>query len=130
MRKLPLQLDHLNLYVEEVARSREFYLRVLAPFGYRLLRDFGEDAAGLGTLNYAILGLVRAQPGFPSTHLAFSVSTHGEVERFHAAALAAGGRDNGAPGLRPHYHPDYYAAFVIDPDGHNLEVVCHTQLEP
>jgi catechol 2,3-dioxygenase-like lactoylglutathione lyase family enzyme len=125
-----VQLDHLNLYVEDVARSRDFYLRVLAPFGYRLVRDFGADAAGLGTLNYAILGLVRAQPGFPGAHLAFSVTTHGEVERFHAAALAAGARDNGAPGLRAHYHPDYYAAFVIDPDGHNLEVVCHTWREP
>jgi catechol 2,3-dioxygenase-like lactoylglutathione lyase family enzyme len=123
------QLDHLNLYVEDVARSREFYLRVLSPFGYRLVRDFGPDAAGLGTLDDAILGLVRAQPGFPGAHLAFSVATHGEVERFHAAALAAGARDDGAPGLRPHYHPDCYAAFVIDPDGHNLEVVCHTRRE-
>jgi catechol 2,3-dioxygenase-like lactoylglutathione lyase family enzyme len=130
MRRLPLQLDHLNLYVEDVARSREFYLSVLAPFGYRLVRDFGEDAAGLGTLNTAILDLVRAQPGFPATHLAFAVTTHGEVERFHAAALAAGARDDGAPGLRPRDDLDYYAGFVIDPDGHNLEVVCHTREGP
>ncbi len=111
--------------MEDVARSRAFYLRVLGPFGYRLLRDFGAEAAGLGTEQYAVLGLVRSPPGFPSTHLAFRVDSHAEVERFHAEALAAGGRDNGAPGLRPHYHPHYFAGFVLDPDGHNLEVVCH-----
>ncbi|EEZ29916.1 glyoxalase/bleomycin resistance protein/dioxygenase [Brucella pinnipedialis M292/94/1] len=58
-------------------------------------------------------------------HVAFSAGTRSEVDRFYEAAIAAGGRDNGKPGLRPHYHPDYYAAFVLDPDGHNIEVVCH-----
>ncbi len=120
-----LELDHINLFAEDVARSREFYLQVLAPFGYRLVRDFGEVAAGLGTENYAALGLVRSKPTVQAVHLAFRVGTRNEVERFYAGALSAGAKSNGAPGLRVHYHPHYYAAFVLDPDGHNLEVVCH-----
>jgi catechol 2,3-dioxygenase-like lactoylglutathione lyase family enzyme len=120
-----LKLDHLNLDVEDVARSRDFYLQVLAPFGYGLVRDLGQVAAGLGTENYAALALVRSERAVHSVHLAFRVDSRAEVERFYAAALSAGARCNGAPGLRSHYHPHYYAAFVLDPDGHNLEVVCH-----
>jgi len=82
-------------------------------------------AVGLGTEDYAILALVRSERAVHSVHLAFRVGSRAEVERFYATALSAGARSNGAPGLRSHYHAHYYAAFVLDPDGHNLEVVCH-----
>ena len=120
-----MQLDHLNLFVADVARSRTFYEGLLAPKGMPVNRDFGEIAIGFGADDYAVLALVRQREPIQTTHLAFRVDTRPEVDALHAAALAAGGTDNGGPGLRPHYHAHYYAAFVLDPDGHNLEFVCH-----
>ncbi len=120
-----LQLDHLNLFVADVARSRAFYEQLLAPRGMPVNRDFGEIAIGFGSQNYAVLALVRQTDPIQAIHLAFRVDTREEVDTLHAAAIAAGATENGAPGLRPHYHEHYYAAFMLDPDGHNLEFVCH-----
>ncbi len=123
-----LELDHISLLVVDVARSREFYEQLLAPFGYRVNRDFGEVAAGLGGAQYAVLALVRCDGPIQPIHLAFRLRSRAEVEAFFCSALALGARDNGPPGLRPHYHDSYYAGFVLDPDGHNLEAVCHREV--
>jgi predicted lactoylglutathione lyase len=122
-----LELDHINLLVADVARSREFYKQLLAPFGYSVNRDFGAAAAGLGGAQYAVLALVRCEQPVQPIHLAFRLQSRSEVEAFFSSAIALGARDNGPPGLRPHYHDSYYAGFVTDPDGHNLEAVCHRE---
>lgn len=124
-------LDHIGLPVSDYERSRAFYTKVLAPLGYTLQKDVDlSDEAGPG--GYAGFGLNRPQfwigTGKPFTgrlHVAFVAADRSLVRAFYAAALAAGGQDNGPPGLRPHYHADYYGAFVLDPDGHNIEAVCH-----
>jgi catechol 2,3-dioxygenase-like lactoylglutathione lyase family enzyme len=116
-------IDHLTLTVRDSSRSRPFYEKALAPLGYRVVMEFG-DLCGFGDEKPSLW----MKPGDPPTtpqHLAFVAPSRAAVAAFHAAALAAGGRDNGAPGLRPDYHATYYAAFVIDPDGHNLEAVTH-----
>ncbi len=120
-----VQLDHLNLYVSNVKLSRAFYEAVLLPFGYQVVRDFGDVAVGFGETNYAAFALVRDTREIHTTHVAFRVENRSDVDRFYSIALKAGASDNGAPGIRPHYHENYYAAFVFDPDGHNLEFVCH-----
>jgi predicted lactoylglutathione lyase len=120
-----MQLDHLNIYVKDMARSRVFYESILPPFGHVLVRDFGDVAVGFGDSNYAVLALVRDEGTIRSVHLAFRVETRSDVDRLYALALESGATNNGAPGLRPQYHEHYYAAFVLDPDGHNLEFVCH-----
>lgn len=120
-----LELDHLNLMVEDVARSRRFYEPLLAEFGWPVNRDFGDAAVGFGAGPYAVLALVRSEAPVQPIHLALRFALRREVDRFHAKALSLGAQDHGAPGLRSHYHPSYYAAFVRDPDGHNLEAVCH-----
>jgi catechol 2,3-dioxygenase-like lactoylglutathione lyase family enzyme len=117
--------DHIGLTVRDLERARAFYAAALAPLGIRELMQHG-DAVAFG-VDRPQLWLV---PGThvesePRVHIAFPAATHLEVETFHRAAIEAGGVDNGAPGLRPHYHPNYYAAFVLDPDGHNVEAVCH-----
>ncbi len=124
-----LQLDHINIYVSDVVRSRNFYVTVLEPFGYKLNRDFGEFAVGLGRKNYAELALVRITDPVQPMHLAYRVEARADVHKFYDLALNAGATDNGSPGLRPDYHANYYAAFVRDLDGHNLEVVCHLEQE-
>lgn len=124
-------LDHVGFPVLDFAQSRDFYTKALAPLGFRLLREFDlSDAGGEG--GYAGFGADRPQfwigTGTPLTgrlHVAFAASSRAAVDAFHAAALAAGGRDNGAPGIRPHYHANYYGAFVVDPNGHNVEAVHH-----
>lgn len=129
-------LDHITVPVADIAVARDFYDAALEPLGYRRLSDFtehGMTAAGYGP-QFPLMHLflvstgaaVTPQPGF---HVAFQAPSRGAVDAFHAAAMAAGGRDNGAPGLRP-YHPSYYAAFVIDPDGHHIEAVCHAEGSP
>lgn len=118
-------IDHVNLPVRDVRRSTTFYLSTLSALGYRLVRDFGDDAAGLGTRNYALLGLERVVGDIRPLHVAFSAPDRATVCACHRAAVAAGARDNGAPGPRPHYHEHYFAGFFLDPDGHNVEVVCH-----
>ena len=106
-------------------QSRAFYEAVLLPFGYRVVRDFGDVAVGFGNKRYAAFALVRDTREIHATHVAFRVENRSDVDKFYSIALKAGASDNGAPGLRPQYHENYYAAFVIDPDGHNLEFVCH-----
>jgi len=114
--------DHIGLKVKEVARSVDFYTAVLAPLGCELAsRD--ESGAGFGPPGVPALWLYRAAATGAGTHVAFSAPDRAAVDRFHAAGLAAGGRDNGPPGLRLDYSPTYYAAFLIDPDGNNVEAV-------
>ncbi len=120
-----IELDHLNLMVADVARSRTFYEALLSPFGFPVNRDFGEVAVGFGAGPNAALALVRADAPVQPVHIAFRVETRAQVDEFYRSALSLGASDNGALGLRPHYHENYYAAFVRDPDRHNLELVCH-----
>ena len=120
-----IDLDHLNLPVADVPRSRAFYEALLGPFGFPVNRDFGDVAVGFGAGPNAILALVRTEPPIQPIHIAFRLDSRQDVDRFHALAVTLGASDNGGPGLRPHYHEHYYAGFVLDPDGHNLEAVCH-----
>lgn len=122
-------IDHVTFGVRDFARSTAFYDLALAPLGVTRLFEAEDDAdrvrlAGYGdTRPWFWLAEERATSGL--LHVALSAETPRLVDAFHKAALEAGGTDNGAPGLRPHYHPGYYAAFVLDPDGHNIEAVCH-----
>jgi catechol 2,3-dioxygenase-like lactoylglutathione lyase family enzyme len=117
-------LDHLGLGVSDYATSKRFFERALAPLGYELVMEFGGAAAGLGAGGKPDFWISQAETIAP-VHVAFASSDRATVDAFYKAALEAGGRDNGAPGLRPEYHPDYYGAFVYDPDGNNIEAVCH-----
>lgn len=123
-------LDHIGFPITDYVRSITFYKKALAPLGIVMLKEviFSED----GTEGYAGFGRQRPQfwigTGSPlkgRLHVAFAATNRDEVQAFYEAALAAGGRDNGAPGLRPHYHENYYGGFVFDPDGHNIEAVTH-----
>jgi catechol 2,3-dioxygenase-like lactoylglutathione lyase family enzyme len=117
-------IDHLKLHVREVGRSRAFYEAALAPLGYRVMLEPAPGVVGMGAERPDFwLALDPEAAGF--AHVAFGVDTTDLVDEFHAAALDAGGRDNGAPGPRPQYHARYYGAFVLDPDGNNVEAVCH-----
>jgi catechol 2,3-dioxygenase-like lactoylglutathione lyase family enzyme len=127
-------IDHVGFAVSDYERAKEFYGQALAPLGYALLMEVrGEtNASGFPAVGYGADGTPDFWIGAEGTtgkpvplHVAFAVKTRAAVDAFHAAALAAGGKDNGAPGLRPHYHPHYYAAFVLDPEGNNIEAVCH-----
>ena len=117
-------IDHLGLAVSNLSRSRAFYEAALAPLGYAPILVF-DGAVGFGVPPKPDFWLSEGDSGMPALHVAFRAETRALVDAFHRAALAAGGRDNGGPGLRAHYHPNYYGAFVLDPDGHNIEAVCH-----
>jgi catechol 2,3-dioxygenase-like lactoylglutathione lyase family enzyme len=123
-------IDHVGFPVSDYERSKTFYLRALAPLGYALVMEVDQTEGGHAAAGFGIGqkpdfwiggegGLLRP------LHVAIAANERSAVDAFYRAAIAAGGKDNGAPGLRPHYHPDYYAAFVFDPDGHNIEAVCH-----
>ena len=115
--------DHVGFPVRDLAVSRAFYVAALAPLGIGLVVDRAEWIAfGPHGRAQFWLGGQLAPPG--GVHLAFAAADRAAVRAFYEAALAAGGTDNGAPGLRPQYHPNYYGAFVLDPDGHNVEAVC------
>jgi len=117
--------DHVGLTVSHLERSRAFYAHALAPLGITELMRF-DEAIGFGRERPQFwIGAGSAAQPTPRTHVAFAAVTRLEVDAFYRAAMAAGGTDNGPPGLRAHYHPDYYGAFVLDPDGHNIEAVCH-----
>ena len=119
-------LDHVGLNVKDYAASRAFYEQALAPLGWRVAMAFDEwNAVGFGTADKPEFWFSQREPYGTGTHVAFAAPDHATVDAFHAAALAAGGRDNGAPGIREQYHPTYYGAFVLDPDGNNVEAVCH-----
>ncbi len=115
--------DHVSLKVKDGARSRKFFERALAPLGYRLLDESG-GGAGFGAEDKSALWIAPGAAHAPAVHLAFVATDRTGVNAFHEAALAAGGRDNGGPGIRESYGPNYYAAFVLDPDGNNIEAVC------
>jgi catechol 2,3-dioxygenase-like lactoylglutathione lyase family enzyme len=117
-------LDHIGLAVRDFGKSRTFFRRALAPLGIETVLE-GEGWAMLGRDGRPQfwIGVHGIPPG--PVHVAFAADTREQVRAFHRAALAAGGRDNGAPGIRARYHPNYYGAFVFDPDGHNIEAVCH-----
>ncbi len=115
-------IDHITLHVSDLNRSAAFYEAALAPLGYAVIMRF-PGAVGMGVNGKPDLWL--AQGPLTPFHVAIASQTHAAVDAFYAAAIAAGGKDNGGPGPRPQYHPGYYGAFVIDPDGYNLEAVCH-----
>jgi catechol 2,3-dioxygenase-like lactoylglutathione lyase family enzyme len=122
-------LDHIGLAVTDLARSRAFYEAALAPLGITVLEVIDENEAGgtavmMGDSEPFFVFADNEQPG-EGTHVAFRAASRAQVDGFYAAAMAAGGKDNGAPGIRAQYHPNYYAAFVFDPDGINVEAVCH-----
>lgn len=116
--------DHVGFGVSNVAESKAFYLEALASIGVAVLRE-GPYGVGMGRNGKPSLWLHEATAKPAPMHIAFTADSRNQVDAFYQAALAAGGKDNGPPGLRPHYHANYYAAFVIGPDGHNVEVVCH-----
>ena len=119
--------DHVKFGASDYAASKAFVLKALEPLGVAVVSE-GTPAYGVELCrpnNPVSLILCQAQEKPAHLHIAFVAENRRQVEAFHRAALAAGGRDNGPPGLRPHYHANYYAAFVIGPDGHNIEVVCH-----
>jgi catechol 2,3-dioxygenase-like lactoylglutathione lyase family enzyme len=118
--------DHVGLNVRDYAQSRAFYEQALRPLGYAVVLAFDEwKSAGFGQTGKPEFWISEREPFGTGTHVAFACSDRATVDAFHAAALAAGGADNGAPGVREHYHPSYYGAFVHDPDGNNIEAVCH-----
>lgn len=116
-------LDHIGIGVSDLALSRAFYEQALRPLDYELMLEF-PGAIGFGAAGKPDFWLVEQSPGDP-LHVAFKAADRAAVDAFHAAGLAAGGQDNGAPGVRELYHPSYYGAYVLDPDGHNVEAVCH-----
>jgi catechol 2,3-dioxygenase-like lactoylglutathione lyase family enzyme len=123
-------IDHTGIPVSHWEKSKAFYDAVFATIGARLLQTVPKEFTGGRNVG----GYGRAKPDFwlhesedagPGRHIAFTADNRADVDAFHAAGLKAGGRDNGAPGLRPQYHADYYGAFLLDPDGNNIEAVCH-----
>jgi len=117
-------LDHVGLHVRDIDASRRFYRAALEPLGFDVEMDFG-TALGIGLPGRPQFWIRQGDRPQEGVHVAFHAPDRDRVDAFHAAALAAGGRDNGEPGLREHYHPTYYGAFVLDPDGNNVEAVCH-----
>jgi len=125
-------LDHLGISVRNHAQSRSFYLKALEPLGISVVMEVGKeesgapsDHTGFGSNGKPYFWITEGATG-SGMHLAFVAQTRKQVDDFYRQALAAGAKDNGAPGIRAHYHPNYYGAFVIDPNGVNLEAVCHT----
>jgi catechol 2,3-dioxygenase-like lactoylglutathione lyase family enzyme len=137
-------LDHMTFRVRDIVRSQNFYTATLAPLGYKLAYEgefAGSKYIGYGTVDESLPSGMKIDSWFmdghspyggnPVTtgcHLCWRANTRADVDAFYQAAISQGGKDNGAPGLRPHYHPHYYGAFVIDLDGNNIEAVCHLPL--
>jgi len=123
-------IAHIGLIVSDIERSKKFYTAALTPIGYHMIREYGVTptrpaaSAGFGEPPRADLWIYQGDPGKVTTHIAFQVNQRALVDAFYAAALAAGGKDNGKPGLRPQYSATYYGAFVLDPDNYNVEAVC------
>jgi catechol 2,3-dioxygenase-like lactoylglutathione lyase family enzyme len=117
--------DHVVFATSDYAASKAFFLKALEPLGVVVVQEgpLGVELSPKGGIASLCIRRIEEKPAH--LHLAFAAENRGQVEAFHRAALEAGGQDNGAPGLRPQYHANYYAAFVIGPDGHNIEVVCH-----
>jgi catechol 2,3-dioxygenase-like lactoylglutathione lyase family enzyme len=123
-------IAHIGLMVSDIEKSKKFYREALKPIGYEMLREYGVTptrpaaSAGFGEPPRADLWIYQGMPSINSIHVAFQVSKRALVDAFYEAALAAGGKDNGKPGLRPQYSQHYYGAFALDPDGYNIEAVC------
>jgi catechol 2,3-dioxygenase-like lactoylglutathione lyase family enzyme len=117
-------IDHLSFGVTNLAESKAFLLKALQPLGVAIAME-GPNGVGIGQGNKPSLWLYETREHPARLHIAFAADNRRQVDEFYRAGIAAGGKDNGPPGLRPHYHPNYYAAFVIGPDGHNIEAVCH-----
>jgi catechol 2,3-dioxygenase-like lactoylglutathione lyase family enzyme len=124
-------IDHIGISASDFEKSKAFYSAALSAIGYALLMEFpaavtgSTDVAGFGEPPKPDFWISKGVPNHPPMHVAFRVANRDQVDAFYKAAMASGGRDNGAPGPRPHYHEHYYGAFVLDPDGHNVEAVCH-----
>ena len=124
-------IDHLSVVVSDYAKSKAFYSQALAPTGHSHVIELPatqngqKQSAGFCHEDGSDFWIGQGDAIKPPIHVAFRVSTRAAVDAFYKAAMAAGGKDNGAPGLRPQYHPNYYGAYVLDPDGHNIEAVCH-----
>ena len=124
-------IDHIGIQVSNLKRSVDFYRAALAPLGITLIMEVpaemsgGYEGAGFGSDKKPYFWIGKGKPGKTHSHVAFLAADRKAVQAFYEAALKAGGKDNGLPGLRPHYHKDYFGAFVLDPDGHNIEAVCH-----
>ena len=118
-------IDHAGFGVSDYARSKAFYERALAPLGFTLIMEPMGRAAGFGEPGKPVFWLEDGRAPVTEAHVAFLAKDRATVDAFHAAALEAGGTDNGAPGVREIYHPTYYGAYVLDPDGNNVEAVCH-----
>ena len=116
-------IDHIGIAVTDLEKSVAFYTKALAPLGYTLIMKW-EQFAGFGIAGKPDFWIGKGTPK-DAIHVAFRAKGRADVRAFYEAAMAAGGKDNGAPGVRPHYHEHYYGAFVHDPDGHNVEAVCH-----
>jgi catechol 2,3-dioxygenase-like lactoylglutathione lyase family enzyme len=119
-------LDHVTIGVSNIKRSVQFYDRALRPLGIARLYAEADEYAGYGIAPKAFFWIGLRDIPQTGTHIAFTAGDRATVDRFYDEAIAAGGTDNGPPGRRPHYHPNYYGAFVLDPDGHNIEAVCHS----
>lgn len=117
-------IDHVGFGVSDYADGKQFYTAALAPLGYEVVMEHGE-AAGFGADGKPDFWISSGGPTRPTLHIALQCADRETVRRFYAAAIKAGATDNGPPGLREHYHPNYYAAFVLDADGNNIEAVCH-----
>ena len=123
-------IAHIGITVSDIEISKKFYAQALNPIGYQLLREYDATparpavSAGFGEPPRADLWIYQGKPNVASTHIAFLVTKRTLVDDFYRAAVAAGGRNNGEPGLRPQYSANYYGAFVLDPDGYNIEAVC------
>ncbi|MBN8996374.1 MAG: VOC family protein [Rhizobiales bacterium] len=128
---MTVEIDHTSLSVADYEGAKKFYAAALAPLGIAIRMEFpasvtgNVDVAGLGPEGKPFFWLASAGKTTPRIHLAFRAENRAQVDAFYKAAIAAGGKDNGGPGLRPMYHPNYYGAFVLDAEGHNIEAVCH-----
>ena len=125
-------IDHIGFPVSDIKRSIAFYSKALAPLGITLIMEVTPEMtgneghhAGFGADNKPFFWLTTGKPPKSRSHVAFAAKDRASVAAFYEAAIKAGGKDNGLPGLRPHYHKDYFGAFVLDPDGHNIEAVSH-----
>jgi catechol 2,3-dioxygenase-like lactoylglutathione lyase family enzyme len=123
-------IAHIGITVSDIERSKKFYTEALKPIGFQMIREYGVTSnrpaasVGFGEPPRADLWIYQGDPGKVATHIAFQVNKRAMVDAFYQAAIAAGGRDNGKPGLRLHYSANYYGAFVVDADGYNIESVC------
>ena len=118
-------IDHCGVNVSDYIDRRDFYKNALSAIGYEIIMEFDGQVAGFGKDNVPDFWIKCEDPVTTKAHVAFQSETRKHVDDFHKAGLGAGGTDNGPPGLRKHYHPNYYGAFILDPDGNNIEVVCH-----